>query len=212
MGAHHEVMRLEPAHTAVLALHWQVNVIRPEGFFGPMLAEPVAISGVVDRAAVLHEAVLGAGLPVVFIRFTIPVGEGGLVRNTGFMRSVAAAQTEFRPNSPGSQIIPEMSEQSAAAAVFDNQKLSGLAGSGLGDWLAARGIDTLLLTGVATNLTVEQTARHGTDLGFFIHPIADCVAAATAETHATSLSNLELTTAGCLSSGQVFDQLHAMRH
>lgn len=204
-------MRLEPAHTAVLALHWQVNIIRPEGFFGPMLAEPIATSGVVGRAVALHEAVVDAGIALIFARFTIPVGEGGLVRNTGFMRSVAAAQTEFRPNSPGTQIIPEMSEQAAAGVIFDNQKLSGLAGSALPDWLAARDIDTLLLTGVATNLAVEQTARHGTDFGFFVHPVADCVAAATAEAHATSLANLELTTAGCLSSGQVFDQLHAMR-
>ncbi|MFI6871155.1 cysteine hydrolase [Nocardia sp. NPDC050406] len=204
-------MRLEPAHTAVLALHWQINVVRPEGFFGPMLAEPVATSGVVERAAGLHQAVIDAGIPVVFTRFTIPVGEGGLVRNTGFMRSVGAAQTEFRPNSPGSQIIPEMTEQAAAGAIFDNQKLSGLAGSALPQWLAARDIDTLLITGVATNLTVEQTSRHGTDFGFFVHPVADCVAAATAEVHATSLANLELTTAGCLSSGQIFDQLHAMR-
>ncbi|NNH74533.1 cysteine hydrolase [Nocardia uniformis] len=205
-------MMLEPAHTAVLAVHWQVNIIRPEGFFGPMLAEPVAISGVVDRATALHEAMLSAGLPLVFARFSIPVGGGGLVRNTGFMRSVAAAQTEFRPDSPGSQIVPEMVEQAAAAAVFDNQKLSALAGSALPHWLTARGIDTLLITGVATNMAVEQTARHGTDFGFFVHPIADCVAAATPESHATSLANLELVTAGCLSSGQVFEQLHVTRH
>ncbi|MBF6237829.1 cysteine hydrolase [Nocardia otitidiscaviarum] len=204
-------MMLEPERTAVLALHWQVNVIRPEGFFGPMLAEPVAESGVVDRAVEFHGAVAAAGLPVVFTRFTIPVGEGALVRNTGFMRSVAAAQTEFRPNSPGTQILPEMSEQAREGAVFDNQKLSGLAGSALPDWLAARGIDTLLVTGVATNLTVEQTARHGTDLGFYVHPVADCVTAATAEAHAASLSDLELTTAGCLSSEQVLENLHATR-
>ncbi|MCX4096421.1 cysteine hydrolase [Nocardia sp. alder85J] len=195
--------------TAVLALHWQVNVIRPEGFFGPMLAAPVAASGVLERAAAFHTAAQTAGIPVVFTRFTVPVGGGGLVRNTGFMRSVAAAQTDFRPNSPGAQIVPEMAAQAAAGAVFDNQKLSGLAGSALPDWLAARGVDTLLLTGVATNLTVEQTARHGTDLGFTVHPIADCVAAAAAEIHAASLANLELTTAGSLSAGQALAELTA---
>ena len=43
---------------AVLALHWQVNVIKPEGFFGGMLAEPVARSGVVNRAAEFHAAAI----------------------------------------------------------------------------------------------------------------------------------------------------------
>ncbi|WP_024801514.1 cysteine hydrolase [Nocardia sp. BMG51109] len=203
-------MAFDSARTAVLALHWQVNVIEPDGFFGPMLAEPVAASGVVERAVAFHAAARKAGVPLVFTRFTIPVGEGGLVRNTGFMRSVAAAQTEFRPESPGSQIVPAMAEQAEQGATFDNQKLSGLAGTALPDWLAARGVDTLLITGVATNLTVEQTARHGTDLGFTVHPIADCVTAAAPEVHEASLGNLELTTAGCLSAEQALGELGAL--
>ncbi len=184
-----------------------MNVIEPEGFFGPMLAEPVKASGVVGRAVEFHSKVQKAGLPVVFTRFTIPVGEGGLVRNTGFMRSVAAAQTAFRPDAPGSQIISAMAEQAAGATVFDNQRLSGLAGNALPEWLAARGVDTLLITGVATNLTVEQTGRYGTDLGLTVHPIADCTAAASPEVHEVSLANLDLTTAGCLSATEALAEL-----
>jgi biuret amidohydrolase len=128
-------MTVAPRRVAVLALHWQINVIKPEGFFGAMFGEPVA-------------------------------GE-----------------------------------------VVDNQKLSGLAGNDLPQRLAARGIDTVFLTGVATNLTVEQTARHGTDLGLTVHPVSDCVTAATAEIHAASLANLELATAGCLTADQVLKLL-----
>jgi nicotinamidase-related amidase len=51
------------------------------------------------------------------------------------------------------------------AAVLARTGRSGLAGNDLPELLAARGIDTVLVTAVATNLTVEQTARHGTDLG-----------------------------------------------
>jgi nicotinamidase-related amidase len=86
--------------------------------------------------------------------------------------------------------------------VIDNQRLSGLAASPLPDKLAERGIDTVLVTGVATNLTVEQTARQGTDLGFTVHVVTDCVAAADTATHQASLANLELTTAGGLSAEQ----------
>nr|BFE86674.1 hypothetical protein GCM10020093_092750 [Planobispora longispora] len=165
-----------------------------------MLAGPVARSGVVERAARFHDAVAALGVPVVFTRFTVPEGEGGLVRNTRFMQAVGDAQEAFRPDAPGAQVIPEMLKQAEAGHVVDNQRLSGLAGDELPGWLAGRGIRTLLVTGVATNLTVEQTARHGTDLGFHVHPIADCVAAAAEEVHAASLANLELATAGCLTA------------
>src|SRR4051794_17764277 len=75
-------MNIHPRRAAVLALHWQVNGIKPEGFFGAMLAEPVARSGAVGGGAGFPEA---ACLPVSFTRFTVPEGEGGLVRNAGSM-------------------------------------------------------------------------------------------------------------------------------
>ena len=199
-------MALDPRRTAVLALHWQVNVIAPVGFFGPMLAEPVARSGVVPRATAFHDAARTAGAQVVYTRFTVPEGEGGLVRNTGFMQAVGEAQEAFRPDSPGAALIPEMTVGDGDL-VADNQRLSGLAGNGLVEWLGERGIDTLLVTGVATNLTVEQTARHGTDLGFVVHVVSDCVAAGDEDVHRASLANLELATAGCLTAEQALAEL-----
>jgi nicotinamidase-related amidase len=196
-------MTISPRRAAVLALHWQVNVIKPEGFFGAMLGEPVARSGVIDRAVRFHAAV---GIPVYFTRFTIPDGEGRLVRNTGFMHAVGDAQEAFRPDAPGARLIPEMAD---GARTVDNQKLSGLAGNDLADQLLGQGIDTLFLTGVATNLTVEQTARHGTDIGFTVHVVSDCVTAADDAVHAASLANLELTTAGCLTAKEAVARLHA---
>lgn len=190
---------------AVLALHWQVNVIKPEGFFGGMLSEPVIRSGVVPRAVRFCSAARQAGAELVFTRFTIPEGEGSLVRNTGFMRAVGDAQESFRPGAAGAQLIPEMSELARNAHIADNQKLSGLAGNDLPRWLASRGITTVFITGVATNLTVEQTARHGTDLGFTVYVVSDCVAAADEAVHAASLANLELTTAGCLTADDAVD-------
>ena len=190
-------------HAAVVALHWQVNVIMQEGFFGGMLAGPVARSGVVERAVRFHAAMRGAGVPLLFTRFVIPPGEGTLVRNTAFMNAVGDSQEAFRPEAPGAQLIGEMLPLASEGHVFDNQKLSGLAGNDLLRWLQARGIVTIFVTGVATNLTVEQTARHGTDCGLVVHPVSDCVAAASEEAHIASLANLELTTAGCLTASQV---------
>ena len=200
-------MTVPTRRVAVLALHWQVNVIKPEGFFGAMLGEPVARSGVVDRAMRFHEAMASCGVALFSTRFTVPAGEGELVRNTAFMRAVGDAQQAFRPDAPGAQVIPEMRALAESAEVVDNQKLSGLAGNDIVQRLAARGVDTVFVTGVATNLTVEQTARHGTDLGLNVHPVSDCVTTATEEIHAASLANLELATAGCLTADQVLTLL-----
>ncbi len=195
---------------AVLALHWQVNVIKPEGFFARLLAEPVARSGVVARAAEFHAAARSAGAGLIFTRFTVPGNEGSLVRNTAFMRAVGDAQEMFRPEAPGAQLIPEMAALAGDAHVADNQKLSGLASSDVVRWLLDRSISTVFITGVATNLTVEQTARHGTDLGLTVYVVRDCAAAADEAVHAASLANLELTTAGCLTAEEALEKIRSL--
>lgn len=200
---------LDPTRCAVLALHWQVNVVRPEGFFGPLLAGPVARSGVVARARAFHVAARAAGVRLVFTRFTVPPDGGLLVTNTGFMAAVAAAAPAFDPASPGAAVVDDVGHDPQADTVSDNQRLSALAGGDLPDRLARAGVTTLLVTGVATNLTVEQTARAATDLGFTTHVVSDCVAAADDATHAASLANLDLATAGCLTAAQVLQRLGA---
>jgi nicotinamidase-related amidase len=118
------------------------------------------------------------------------------------MDAVGSAQEMFRPDATGTMLIDEMRALAEPGHVIDNQKLSGLAGNDLPNLLAGRGIDTLFLTGVATNLTVEQTARHATDLGLTVHPISDCVTAATDEAHRASLANLALTTRSLLTAAE----------
>lgn len=200
-------MRLDPSRTVVLGLHWTVNVIKPEGFFASMLSEPVARSGVVPRAVHMHSAAREAGVPIVYTRFTVPTDGGQLVRNTQLVSAVADTPEMFRPDAPGNAIIPELLPLSDGDQIVDNQKVSGLAGNDLAERLTEQGIDTLLLTGVATNLTVEQTARHATDLGFFVHVISDCVTAADDNAHAAALANFKLGTAGSLSSAEAIERL-----
>jgi biuret amidohydrolase len=187
-------MRLTADATAVLGLHWQVNVIRAEGVFGARYAAAVQAAGVVARARVVHALARRAGVLVAYTRFTVPADGGRLVPNTPVMQQVAG-NPALLPEAPGSQLVPELAAE-PTDLVVDNQKLSGLAGSDLAGALRARGIDTLVLTGVATNLTVEQTARHATDLGFRVYVLADCCAADDVEVHRASLANLALTTMG----------------
>ena len=198
-------MELDRSRTAVLGLHWQVNVIKPEGFFGAWFAEPVARSGAIERTARVFDVARAAGMLVVFTRFVVPPGGGQIVRNTAVMSQVADSEL-FRPEAPEVAIIPELAPKEGDLIV-DNQKLSGLAGSQLPQLLHERGIDTLVLSGVATNLTVESTARHASDLGFRVFVLRDCVATAAPEAQAASLANLEMATSGVITSDELLAAL-----
>jgi biuret amidohydrolase len=60
--------------------------------------------------------------------------------------------------------------------------------------LRGAGIDTLVLTGVATNLAVESTARAGADLGYRIVVAADGCATTSESAHDASLASLAMFT------------------
>ncbi|GAA4621095.1 hydrolase [Actinoallomurus vinaceus] len=55
--------------------------------------------------------------------------------------------------------------------------------TGLDDELRARGIDTLVITGIATNFGVEQTARIADELGYRLFLAEDAMANLKAEWH-----------------------------
>ena len=66
--------------------------------------------------------------------------------------------------------------------------VSAFYGSDLAALLATGGIDTLLLSGVATNFVVEGTAREAADRGYNVVIVGDCCASASQETHDAALN------------------------
>lgn len=68
------------------------------------------------------------------------------------------------------------------------------------------GIDTVLFAGVATNFSVEGTARQASDLGYRTVVVADACSAADAATHEASIGSLGLL-AEIASSADVIDAL-----
>ena len=88
----------------------------------------------------------------------------------------ADASDPFSQASGHVRAMPELKFQ--AAAVFHKQVHSAMFattadGTTLESWLRARGIDTLLITGIRTEQCCETTTRHASDLGFEVRYVAD---------------------------------------
>jgi nicotinamidase-related amidase len=56
--------------------------------------------------------------------------------------------------------------------------------------LRRRGIDTIILCGISTNIGVESTARNAWELGFNLILVEDACSAATAEQHQGSMTHI----------------------
>jgi len=72
----------------------------------------------------------------------------------------------FLRDNPGFQITPELSPRSSEG-VFDKLTMSAFEGTWLDLALRDAGINAFIIVGVATEVGIEPTVRHGADLGYF---------------------------------------------
>ena len=124
-------------------------------------------------AKVLHvlEAARGAEIRVFFTRhMSLPkelMGVSQLRTAMAWQRvtSVHEVRPWFLRDSPGFHLIPELNPL-PNEAVFDKIMMSAFEGTPLDIALRDCGIDAFAIVGIAMEIGIEPTVRHGADLGY----------------------------------------------
>ncbi|MBM0237155.1 cysteine hydrolase [Micromonospora sp. ATA32] len=179
---------LDPARTAVVGVHWQHEVVSPDGIFGPFFAEQVSRHRVATNAARVAAAVRSSGGLVVYTRVAHRPGYPDLIPNTPSFAMIAEQQA-YLEGTPKTRIIDEVTP-AAGDVVITHVRLTGFFGTELDTILRGRSIDTVLFTGVATNLSLAGTAYEAINHGYRIMIVSDACTAATDEAHQASLETL----------------------
>ena len=197
-------MDLDPRRTAVIAVHLQKDIVNADGAFGGVFAAQAVERDVVAVNQRLLDAARGAGATVVYTRVAWEPGLADLVANSPILGIVAQSGCLLE-GSDKAQILPELSPQDTDL-VLTHKRVGGFSSSHLDTLLRGRGVDTLLFTGVATNFSVEGTARQASDLGYRTIIVADACSAADPATHDASIASLGLL-AEITTSAEVLDAL-----
>jgi nicotinamidase-related amidase len=160
--------RLDPKKTALVLIDLQNAILgmKPE----PHTAEQVA-----ENSKKLAEVFRASGAPVVYVRVDL----------NDFMKLRVD-----QPHNMGDKPLPAAASEIGSSAGFQpgdilitKRHWGAFAGTDLEHQLKSRGVDTVVLTGISTNIGVESTARQGTGLGFDFVVVEDACAAQDAEQH-----------------------------
>ena len=87
-------------------------------------------------------------------------------------------------------LFPEVSPL-PSEAIFDKITMSAFEGTPLNIALRDCGINTFAIVGVATEIGIDPTVRHGADLGFIPIVVTDACGAGDEDTAKRSLASLE---------------------
>ena len=96
----------------------------------------------------------------------------------------------FLRDAPGFQIISELSPL-PTEGVFDKLTMSAFEGTWLDFALRDCGINAFIIVGIATEIGIEPTARHGADLGYIPVLVTDACGAGNDEAAKRSIESLK---------------------
>jgi nicotinamidase-related amidase len=102
---------------------------------------------------------------------------------------VEDAVSPFPPEAPQTQIVPELSPL-PSEAVSDKIAMSAFEGTFLNVALRDLGIKSFAICGIATEVGIEPTVRHGADLGYIPVVVEDACGAGDEEAGRRSLESL----------------------
>jgi nicotinamidase-related amidase len=198
-------VNITPSKTAVLALHFERDVVAPDGPFGAIFNPMAVETGVFEHTAAVLDAARAAGATVVYARVLFPEGHPGLVPSSP-LYAMVLENNALVAGSPGVEIIDELAPHDDDV-IIDHEGMSAFVGGELDRLLEDRGIDTVVVTGVATNVIVEGTARDAANRNLTTFVLADCCSAGDAAAHEASIATLGLITNGISTSGEFVSAL-----
>jgi nicotinamidase-related amidase len=96
----------------------------------------------------------------------------------------------FLRDAPGFQLVPELVPR-PSEAIFDKITMSAFEGTPLNLALRDCGVNAFAIAGVATEIGIEPTVRHGADLGYIPIVVRDACAAGHREAGERTMASLE---------------------
>jgi gluconolactonase len=157
--------RIDPKSAALVIQDLQNDVIIEGGAFADSGAPAHATAqNVVENVRSLAAACRSAGVPVIHVWYVVEAGASGLKQNAPLFQGVKEANALVRGTwgaAPAEGLEPQEGDH-----VVEKMRMNGFYETRLDILLRGLGVETLIVSGAWTNMSIEHTARHAADAGY----------------------------------------------
>ncbi|MEN0616756.1 hydrolase [Klebsiella indica] len=169
------MLELNAKNTALVVIDLQEGIL-------PFAGGPHHADEVVARAAALAKKCRQRDTPVIMVRV------GWSADFAEALKQPVDAQSGAHALPDNWWTYPRALEKEASDIEVTKRQWGAFYGTDLELQLRRRGIDTIILCGISTNIGVESTARNAWELGFNLIIVEDACSAVTAEQHQSSMT------------------------
>src|SRR6266550_9285599 len=160
-----EALSLDPARCALIVQDLQNDVMSEGGAWEETGAPQHAKEqNVVENVKALAETCRSKGIPVIHVHYIVEAGAPGLKLNAPLFQGVKDANALVRGSwgaAPAEGLEPQDGDH-----VVEKMRMNGFYNTRLDILLRGLGVETLIITGAWTNMSIEHTARHAADAGY----------------------------------------------
>jgi gluconolactonase len=165
-------LRLDPQRSALIIQDLQNDVIIDGGAFADSGAPAhAAAQNIVANVRELAEACRSAGVPVIHVWFLVEPGAAGLRQNAPLFQGVRESNALVRGTwgaAPVDGLEPQDGDH-----IVEKMRMNAFYETRLDILLRGLGVDTIVVAGAWTNMSIEHTARHGADAGYEVIVASD---------------------------------------
>ena len=157
--------KLDPKRTALIVQDMQNDVIIEGGAFAESGSpEHAKEQNVVENSVKLADACRARGVPVIHVHYIVEEGAPGLKLNAPLFQGVKEANALVRGTwgaAPADGLEPQAGDH-----IVEKMRMNAFYDTRLDILLRGLGVETLIITGAWTNMSIEHTARHAADAGY----------------------------------------------
>jgi ureidoacrylate peracid hydrolase len=184
--------RYDPAHTALIVVDVQNDFCSPSGSLATLAGSDTAAAvEMVPRLVRLIDAARAVEMPVVFVQtFHDETNDTPqwLNRHTGEPDGEKRAGITCRTGSWGAEFYEV--QPLPGEIVVNKWRYSAFAGTNLQIVLKTLAVQSLLFTGVATEICVESSLRDALFAEYYVSLVEDCAASYSQEAHDASVQGV----------------------
>jgi len=170
------------------------------------LAHEAVRRNIVEAIALMAAAFRKVDLPVVHSTFVPNADYSGTGANCALLGHVRK-EGVMKEGSPAASIHPKLTPPPGDFVSRRIHAVSAFHGTGIETHLRDRGIETVVLVGVSTNLALPLTAGEAMNRGFQVVVPEDCTAGASPESHEFMVRNFLPLLATMTTSAELLDTL-----